>query len=77
MTLIRELNTPDACVNLAMDGIFVCSAGQTCYSVYNINTGGCQELLPCDPSQSYPHIKRVVKVIYCIKKIIIHYKLLI
>ena len=45
-----------------MDGNFVCVAGQVQYSVYNIETGGCQELFPYDSHQTYPHIKRVAKV---------------
>ncbi|KAK7068882.1 transforming growth factor, beta receptor associated protein 1 [Halocaridina rubra] len=59
VTLLREISTPEP-INVAMDGSFVCVAGQGQYCVLNVDTGASQDLFPYSPT-TYPHVKRVAK----------------
>lgn len=61
VSLLKELSTPEP-VNIAMDGSYVCIAGQGQYCVFNVDSGASQDLFPYDPATTYPHVKRVAKV---------------
>ncbi|XP_076056469.1 transforming growth factor-beta receptor-associated protein 1-like isoform X2 [Oratosquilla oratoria] len=61
VSLFKEVSTIDSPVSLAMDGSFVCVAGQCQYSVYNVQTGSVQDLFPYDPTTTFPHVKRIAK----------------
>ena len=61
VSLLKEISTAEP-TNVAMDGRFVCVAGQGQYCVINVETGASQDLFPYDPSSTYPHVKRVAKV---------------
>ncbi|CAL4122719.1 unnamed protein product, partial [Meganyctiphanes norvegica] len=61
VSLLKEVSTQDTPVNVAMDGAFVCVAGQVQYSIYNVETNSSQDLFPYDPETTYPHVKRVAK----------------
>lgn len=60
VTLLKEISTPEP-MNIAMDGSFVCVAGQGQYCVFNVETGVTQDLFPYDATSTYPHVKRVAK----------------
>ncbi|XP_027234374.1 transforming growth factor-beta receptor-associated protein 1 isoform X1 [Penaeus vannamei] len=60
VSLLKELSTPEP-VNIAMDGSYVCIAGQGQYCVFNVDSGASQDLFPYDPATTYPHVKRVAK----------------
>lgn len=60
VSFLRELSTPEP-VNIAMDGNFVCVAGQGQYSVFNVESGTRQDLFPYDVANTYPHVKRIAK----------------
>lgn len=61
VSFLRELSTPEP-VNVAMDGNYVCVAGQGQYSVFNVESGTRQDLFPYDAATTYPHVKRIAKV---------------
>lgn len=60
VSLLKELSTPEP-VNIAMDGNFVCVAGQGHYSVFNVESGTSQDLFPYEATSTYPHVKRMAK----------------
>ncbi|KAK8726458.1 hypothetical protein OTU49_010260 [Cherax quadricarinatus] len=60
VSFLKELSTPEP-VNIAMDGTFVCVAGQGHYCVFNVETGLSQDLFPYDTAVTYPHVKRIAK----------------
>ncbi|XP_045583732.2 transforming growth factor-beta receptor-associated protein 1 [Procambarus clarkii] len=60
VSFLKELSTPEP-VNVAMDGNFVCVAGQGNYCVFNVETGSSQDLFPYDATTTYPHVKRIAK----------------
>ncbi|XP_066960636.1 transforming growth factor-beta receptor-associated protein 1-like [Macrobrachium rosenbergii] len=60
VSLLKEIPTAEPS-NIAMDGSFVCVAGQGEYCVINVETGASQDLFPYDPTSTYPHVKRVAK----------------
>lgn len=61
VTLLKEISTPEP-VSMAMDGNFVCVAGQGQYCVLNVETGSSQDLFPYDHITVFPHVRRIAKV---------------
>ncbi|MCL4130257.1 UNVERIFIED_CONTAM: hypothetical protein GTU68_011335, partial [Idotea baltica] len=61
VSLLKEISIQDPPINMAMDGKFVCVAGHIQYCVYNVDSGTSQDLFTCDPSITYPLIKRISK----------------
>lgn len=60
VSFLRELSFHEP-VNIAMDGNYVCVAGQGQYCVFNVEAGTRQDLFPYDPANTYPHVKRIAK----------------
>ncbi|KAK3864441.1 hypothetical protein Pcinc_029874 [Petrolisthes cinctipes] len=60
VSLLKEISTPEP-VSMAMDGNYVCVAGQGQYCVLNVETGSSQDLFPYDHITVYPHVKRIAK----------------
>ena len=47
---------------VVMDGNFVCAALLSHYVVFDVSTGGCQDLFPFDP-EGIPIVTRIAKVL--------------
>ncbi|XP_063877866.1 transforming growth factor-beta receptor-associated protein 1-like isoform X2 [Scylla paramamosain] len=60
VSFLRELSTHEP-VNIAMDGNYVCVAGQGQYCVFNVEAATRQDLFPYDMATTYPHVKRIAK----------------
>ncbi|KAG7163807.1 Transforming growth factor-beta receptor-associated protein 1-like [Homarus americanus] len=60
VSFLKELSTPEP-INIAMDGNYVCVAGQGHYCVFNVESGSSQDLFPYDAASTYPHVKRIAK----------------
>ncbi|KAG0723950.1 Transforming growth factor-beta receptor-associated protein 1 [Chionoecetes opilio] len=60
VAFLRELATSEP-LHLAMDGSFVCVAGQGQYCVFNVESGARQDLFPYDAATTFPHVRRIAK----------------
>ena len=61
MVVEKTKDVQDLVREVAMDGNFVCAALQSHYVLFDVDTGGCQDLFPFDP-EGTPIVLRIAKV---------------